>query len=256
MGTIDEISRSLSYNLASIALDAQLPGYLRTRKDGVRMKRTKLADRTLAGYSNAEEVVNVATHVAGAILGVVALVWCLVLAEGPVEIITSIVYSLSMILLYTTSSIYHGLTHPMAKKVFQVLDHCTIYVYIAGTYTIMLLVALRPENAAAAWTIFGIEWGLAALAITLNAIDLKSFEHLSLTAYIVMGWCVLFAWRPVVRALSGAGLALLLTGGILYTIGSVLYVIGKKKRYAHSVFHVFVFLGSLFQFLCVVLYVL
>ena len=210
----------------------------------------------MPGYSHGEELCNMVSHVAGAVLGVIALIWCLILADSPIETITSIVYSMTMILLYTTSSIYHGLTHPMAKRVFQVLDHCTIYLYIAGTYTIILLCSLRYENATITWVLFAIEWGLAAIAITLTAIDIKRYERFSMACYIVMGWSALIAIKPAVRALGWAGSALLLAGGISYTIGSILYVIGRKKQYAHSVFHVFTLLGSLFQFFCIVFYVL
>ncbi|MBN2027572.1 MAG: hemolysin III family protein [Actinobacteria bacterium] len=220
------------------------------------MKRTKLADRAMPGYSRGEELCNMVSHIVGAVLGVAALVWCLVLADTPVEIITSIIYAVTMILLYTTSSIYHGLTRPMAKRVFQVLDHCTIYLYIAGTYTIVALCAVRFENAAMAWVLVAIEWVMAAVAITLTAIDLKKYERFSMVCYIVMGWSVLIAIPPVVRALGWAGSALLLAGGISYTVGSILYVVGRKKRYAHSVFHIFVLLGSIFQLLCIVFYVL
>ena len=220
------------------------------------MKRTKLADRALPGYSHGEELCNMVSHIAGAVLGVVALIWCLILADSPVEIITSIVYSMTMIVLYTTSSIYHGLTHPMAKRVFQVLDHCTIYLYIAGTYTIVMLCSVRLENAAIAWVIFTIEWVLAAIAVTLTAIDLKRYEHFSFVCYIVMGWAGLIAIKPSIRALGVAGSALLLAGGISYTIGSILYVIGKKKKYVHSVFHVFILLGSLLHLFCIVFFVL
>jgi hemolysin III len=220
------------------------------------MKRTKLADRALPGYSHGEELCNMVSHIAGAVLGVVALIWCLILADSPVEIITSIVYSMTMILLYTTSSIYHGLTRPMAKRVFQVIDHCTIYLFIAGTYTIVALCSLRIENATIAWIIFTIVWVMAAIAITLTAIDLKRYEKFSFACYIVMGWSGLIAIKPAIRALGVAGSALLLAGGISYTIGSILYVIGKKKQYAHSVFHVFILLGSLLHFFCIVFFVL
>jgi len=220
------------------------------------MKRTKLADRAMPGYSHGEELCNMLTHIAGAVLGVVALVWCLILADTPVEIITSIVYSMTMILLYTTSSIYHGLTHPMTKRVFQVLDHCTIYLYIAGTYTIIALCSLRLEYPALAWAAFAFQWVVAATAVTLTAIDLKRYEHFSFVCYIVMGWSALIAIKPTVSALGWAGSALLLAGGISYTIGSILYVIGKKKQYVHSVFHVFILLGSLFHLFCIVFVVL
>jgi hemolysin III len=220
------------------------------------MKRTKLADRAMPGYSQGEELWNMVSHIAGAVLGFVALVWCLILANTPIEIITSIVYSMTMILLYTTSSIYHGLTDSTAKRVFQVLDHCTIYLFIAGTYTIVMLCSVRLENAAIAWVVFAIEWVSAAIAVTLTAIDLERYRHFSLACYIVMGWAGVIAIKPAIRALGVPGSVLLLAGGISYTIGSILYVIGKKKQYVHSVFHVFVLLGSLLNFFCVVFVVL
>jgi hemolysin III len=220
------------------------------------MNRTKLAEREMPGYSRGEELIHMITHIIGAALGMVALVWCLILADNAVEVTTSLVYSLTMILLYTASSIYHGLTHPMAKRVFQVLDHCTIYLFIAGTYTIFVLCSLRYENAALAWVLFAIEWVTAAVAVTLTAIDIKKYQYFSFVCYIIMGWSVLIAIPPTVRALGWAGSILLLAGGIAYTIGSVLYVVGKKKRYAHAVFHVFILLGTLLQFLSVVFFVL
>jgi hemolysin III len=220
------------------------------------MNRIKLADRELPRYSRGEEACNVVSHFAGVLLGVVALVWCLVLANTPLEIITSIVYAGTMILLYSTSSIYHGLTEPSRKKVFQVIDHCTIYLFIAGTYTIVVLCSVRLENAAVAWLIFGIEWALTAVAVTLTAIDLKRFEHFSMTCYIVMGWAGFIAVIPAIRALGAVGCVLLLAGGISYTVGSILYGIGRKKPYFHSVFHVFILLGSVLHLWCIVAYVL
>ncbi len=220
------------------------------------MKRTKLADRALPGYSHGEELCHTVSHIAGAVLGVVALICCLILADTALEIITSIVYAGSMILLYTTSSIYHGLTHPMAKKVFQVIDHCTIYLFIAGTYTIIALCSLRLEYPVLAWAAVAFQWTMAAIAVTLTAIDLKRYEHFSFACYIVMGWTALVAVKPTFRVLGWAGSVLLLAGGISYTIGSILYVIGRKKQYAHSVFHVFILLGSLLHFFCIVFFVL
>lgn len=227
-----------------------------SNKESCWMKRTKLADRAMPGYSHNEELCNTVSHVAGAVLGVVALVWCLILADNPVEIIASIIYSATMILLYTTSSIYHGLTRSMAKKVFQVIDHCTIFLFIAGTYTMIALGALKPEYPALAWAAVAFQWGVAAIAVTLTAIDIERFQHFSFTCYIVMGWSALVAIKPTIHALGAAGSALLLAGGISYTIGAILYVIGRKKQYAHSVFHVFTLLGTLLHFFCIVFYVL
>jgi hemolysin III len=220
------------------------------------MKRTKLADREMPDYSQGEELSNVVTHIAGAVLGLVALIWCLILATTAIEIVTSIVFSISMILLYTISGIYHGLTDSYAKRVFQVLDHCTIYLFIAATYTIVMLVSVRPENAAIAWVVFAIEWVMAAIAMTLTAIDLKRYQYFSMVCYLVLGWAGVIAVVPAVRALGAGGSVLFLAGGISYTVGSALYVIGKKKQYFHSVFHVFILLGSLLHLFAIVFYVL
>jgi hemolysin III len=220
------------------------------------MKRTKLADREMPDYSQGEELSNVVTHIAGAVLGLVALIWCLILATTAIEIVTSIVFSISMILLYTISGIYHGLTDSYAKRVFQVLDHCTIYLFIAATYTIVMLVSVRPENAAIAWVVFAIEWVMAAIAMTLTAIDLKRYQYFSMVCYLVLGWAGVIAVVPAVQALGAGGSVLFLAGGISYTVGSVLYVIGKKKQYFHSVFHVFILLGSLLHLFAIVFYVL
>ena len=207
-------------------------------------------------YTQGEELFNTISHFAGAALGVVALIWCLVLAVGPLQIITSIVFSVMMILLYTISGIYHGLKDSMAKRVFQVLDHCTIYLFIAATYTIVMLVAVRPENAKMAWAVFAVEWVFAAIAITLTAIDLDRYKYFSLACYIILGWIGIISVIPAVRALGAGGSILFLAGGISYTLGSVLYMIGKKKRYGHSVFHIFILLGSLLHLFAVVFYVL
>lgn len=220
------------------------------------MKRTKLAERALPAYSQGEELFHSASHAAGAVMGVIALVWCLVLSDTPIEYISSVIYAGTMILLYATSSIYHGLTRPMAKRVFQVLDHCTIFLFIAGTYTIVMLCSVRLENAPMAWTIVAVEWATAALAVTLTAIDLKKFQHFSFACYIILGWIGAVAVVPAIRALGPAGSILFLAGGISYTVGSILYVIGTKKRYIHSVFHVFILLGTLLHLVSVVFYVL
>ena len=223
------------------------------------MKRTKLKDRLLPNYSKGEEWFNTISHIVGAVFGVVALVVCIILsvqAGNTWSVVGSSIYGASMIILYTSSSIYHALTHPTAKRVMQVVDHCTIYFLIGGTYTPILLTCIRPVSPGWAWTIFGIVWGLAAMAATLTAIDLKKYSKLSMACYVGMGWCILLAADVAIQAIPMAGLLWLLAGGIVYTIGAVLYGIGKKHRYVHTVFHLFVIAGSLLQFICIVGYIL
>jgi len=171
-------------------------------------------------------------------------------------IISSIIYGSTIILLYTMSSIYHGLKpEGKAKKVFQILDHCSIFLLIAGSYTPFCLVTFREHNSVLGWTIFAIIWGMAILGITLNAIDIKKYKVFSMISYLGMGWCVIFTANLLPKLLGIPGLILLLLGGIAYTVGAVLYGFGKKKKYIHSVFHLFILLGSILQFFTILLYV-
>lgn len=223
------------------------------------MKRTKLADRLLPDYTNGEEIFNMVTHIAGGGLGVIYLVLCVIfsaLHRNAWGVVSSAIYGASVISLFTMSSVYHGVKPSIAKKVLQVLDHCTIYFMIAGTYTPIMLSLLRRTEPVIAWVVFGVVWGIAALAITLTAIDLKKYNVFSMICYIGMGWCVILTIAPVYRALTFWGFMWLLGGGVLYTIGAVLFCIGVKKRYIHSVFHIFVVLASVMHFICIFFYVI
>lgn len=223
------------------------------------MKRTKLCDRQLPDYSRGEERMNVVTHIVGAGLGVVALILCLVHAawnQNLYGVIGSAIYGVSLIALYTMSSVYHGLKAEMPKKVMQVIDHCTIYFLIAGTYTVLVLSAVRPAYPVLGWGLFVFEWVVAAIATTLTAIDLRKYRVLSMVCYIGLGWAILPFVRQVTEVLTPVGFCLLLLGGISYTIGAVLYGIGSRKKWMHSVFHIFVLLGSILQFFAVLLYAL
>ena len=162
----------------------------------------------------------------------------------------------TMIAMYTISSVYHGLKPNLGKKVMQVIDHCTIYFLIAGTYTAVVLSALRPVYPGLAWGLFGFERGIACLACIFTAIDLKKYSVFSMVCYIGMGWAIILFWRQVLEVLGWGGFGLLLAGGIAYTIGSVLYGIGAKKKWMHSVFHIFVILGSVLQWFAVLFYAL
>ena len=220
----------------------------------VRCTRKKI---TLPNYTIGEERLNMITHIVGAVLGLFVLLFCTVTAYrngNTVGVVTSAIYGGSMILLYTMSSIYHGLPRNSAKKVFRVLDHCTIYLLIAGTYTPITLSAMVPVDLFDGLLVFFIEWGLAALAITLTAVDMKKFNAFSMTCYVVMGWCIIAVPKIAIAAMTPMGFGLVLAGGIAYTIGAVLYGIGKKKKYIHGVFHIFVLLGSVLQFFGVYLY--
>ncbi len=223
------------------------------------MRRTKLSDRALPRYTRGEEVMNMVTHIVGGGFGILATVLCIVRAAlhgSTVGIVSSAIYGVSLIVLYTMSSVYHGLHIGTGKKVMQVIDHCTIYFLIAGTYTPVALCVLRPESPLIGWGLFAFEWALAALAVTLTAIDLKKFNVFSMICYIGMGWAVIVFLPQVLAAMGETGFWLLLLGGISYTVGAILYGIGSKKPWFHSVFHIFVLLGSIFHFFAIFLYAL
>ena len=173
------------------------------------MKRTGLKNRKLPDYTRGEEIFNMVSHIVGGAFGIVALVLCLItsiLKGNPWSIVSSVVYGVSMVLLYTMSSVYHGLLPEMAKKVMQVLDHCTIYLLIAGTYTPIALCAIRPGYPAWGWALFGGVWAIAIVAIVFTAIDLKKYAVLSMICYIGMGWCVVLAADPVLKTIPVPGL--------------------------------------------------
>ena len=225
-------------------------------------KRIKLKDRTLPDYTRGEEIFNMVTHIVGGGLGVVILVLCVIFSiihRDPWAVVGSTIYGISMIALYTMSSVYHGL-HPVkattSKKVMQILDHCTIYFLIAGTYTPILLTDIRETSPLWCWIIFTIVWGCAALATALTAIDLKKYATFSMICYLGMGWCIVLALDIAIAAIPLPGLLWILAGGIAYTVGAVLFGLGQKIRYMHSVFHIFVVLGSIFQFFGIFFYVI
>ena len=224
------------------------------------MKRTKLADRILPTYTKGEEIFNMVSHIVGGVAGIVTIVLCSVfggIRHNPYGIISGIIFGVSMIFLYTMSSLYHGLkANSKSKKVFQILDHCAIFVLIAGSYTPFALCTLREYSTALGWGIFGVIWGFAILGITLNSIDLKKYKVFSMICYLAMGWCIIIRGDLLPHLLGIPGFILLLAGGLVYTLGAILYGIGKKKKYVHSIFHICVFLGNLLHVLCVILYVI
>ena len=223
------------------------------------MKRTKLSDRRLPDYTRGEEIMNMVTHIVGGAIGIVALTLCVIRAalnDNVWGIVTSAIYGTTMITMFTISSVYHGLKPNLGKKVMQVIDHCTIYFLIAGTYTVIVLSAIRPVCPWLGWGLFAFEWAMVALAATFTAIDHHRYGVFSMICYIGMGWAVIPFWRQTLEVMQLPGFLLLLSGGIAYTIGSVLYGLGRHRKWMHSVFHIFVNLGALLQFLSILLYAL
>lgn len=223
------------------------------------MTRTKLADRRLPDYTRGEEIFNMVSHIVGGGLGIIALVLCVVFASikgNPWAIVSSAVYGASLVFMYSVSSVYHGLRTNTSKKVMQIIDHCMIYFLIGGTYTPIAICSVRAVYPGWGWLLFGLVWGCAGVAAVFTAIDLKKYAKLSMACYLLMGWCVVIAVKPVMNSVPMEGLLWLLAGGIAYTIGAAIYGVGKKHRYMHSIFHLFVVLGSVLQFFCIFFYVI
>ncbi len=207
-------------------------------------------------YSLSEELLNAISHGLGALFGIVGTVLCIVKAANtgdPWRIVSGSIFGVTVLLLYLMSCLYHALKVNMAKRVFRVIDHCTIFLLIAGTYTPFTLVTLRGT---VGWVLFGIVWGMAVLGITLNAVNLKKFSKISVACYLVMGWAIVAAFQPLAEALAPQGVSLLIWGGIAYTVGAILYGIGAKVKYFHSVFHFFCLAGTVLHFFAIYLYVL
>ncbi|AHY44465.1 hemolysin III [Stutzerimonas decontaminans] len=198
---------------------------------------------------------NAWTHLIGAVLASLGAIWLLVLAalDGELaKIVSAAIYGLSLILLYSISTLYHSL-RGRAKVVMRKLDHLSIYLLIAGSYTPFCLVTLAGPWG---WTLFGIVWGLAVIGMLQEIKPRSEARVLSLVIYAVMGWIVLVAVKPLLAALGGAGFAWLLAGGICYTVGIVFFVFDDRFRHWHGIWHIFVMVGSLLHFIAILFYVI
>lgn len=212
--------------------------------------------KELPKYTVGEELWNSISHGIGALMAVAALVLLVVngaLAGDAWKITSSCIYGATLIILYLMSTLYHALQVEKAKRVFQVIDHCSIFLLIAGTYTPITLVTLRGITG---WVLFGIVWGSAMIGIILNAVNLHRFKKISMICYLAMGWVILFAFSSLIRSMPPRGVGLLLLGGVFYSVGAILYGLGKKKKYMHSIWHLFVLLGSIAHFFTIFNYVM
>src|SRR5574344_3094985 len=219
----------------------------------------------LPQYSLGEELVNSISHGVGALLGIVGLVFALlkVCPTGDPVAITSIcVYGVSMILMFGMSCIYHAMGRNNGKRVLRVMDHNTVFIMIAGTYTPYTLIALRSSNVfgwgvgTVGYIIFAVVWIATILGIIFNSIDIKKYQKFCNICYLAIGWCIIFAFIPLWSILTPAGACLLLGGGLSYTVGAILYGIGHSKKYFHSVFHFLVLLGVILMYFSIYLYVI
>lgn len=211
---------------------------------------------SIPDYTLGEELINAISHGIGAGLGVAALCLCVAISSAhhnTFGIVSSWIFGFSLIILYGMSCVYHSLRPNNAKRVMRIFDHCTIFLLIAGTYTPF---TLGPLRSTVGWPLFGLIWGAALIGIVLNAIDMEKFKGLSMFCYLAMGWAIIFAYRPLAAAVAKNGIRLLVAGGILYTVGAIIFGIGSKVKYMHSVWHFFVLGGSILHFLCIYMYVL
>jgi hemolysin III len=201
------------------------------------------------------ERLNSVTHLLGTVAAAAGLAVLVALAAQQGDgwkLVSFSVYGASLFLLYLFSTLYHS-TRGRAKPVLAKLDHAAIYLLIAGSYTPFTLVTLRG---AWGWTLFGMIWGLAVLGIVVDSLHTKGARRiLPMTIYIVMGWLVLIAFKPLIAALPYAGILWLVGGGLFYTLGIVFYALDKKLRHAHGIWHLFVLAGSISHYLAVLLYV-
>ncbi len=202
-------------------------------------------------YTKGEEIFNAVSHIVGGAFGLAALITLSVLAKNAVGLAAVIAFGISVIILYTMSALYHFLPQGRAKRVFRIFDHCTIFLLIAGTYTPCCLIPLYGTTVG--WIVFGAEWACAVGGVVMNAIAMnnKVVKGISMALYVVMGWAAIAFMPALYRAVSAASFWLLLLGGIAYTAGIAFFAFGKRVRYFHSVWHLFVLLGTALQFLSI-----
>lgn len=211
-------------------------------------------------YTITEEISHSAIHAIGSHLGAAMLALMVVFGaqsgtQVPWKVVSGTIFGASIILLYTVSSVYHALTHERAKQIMEIFDHMAIYFLIAGSYTPFTLVTLRESHPVIAWTIFGLVWGLAVIGVINKIYTTGKWRKLSTLAYILMGWIVVIAIKPLIAAMPLGGLLLLLAGGLLYTLGTVFYL-WRIMPYHHAVWHLFVLGGTVCHYLCVQFYVM
>lgn len=206
-------------------------------------------------YPQREEVANAITHGIGALLSLAGLVLLIVFSslKGTAwHVVTFTIYGVSMLLLYASSTLVHSFKEGKVKDLFEFFDHSSIYIYIAGTYTPFMLVAVRGTLG---WSLFGTVWAIALLGVLFKAFFVKKFLFMSTIFYLIMGWLIVIAWGPLTAAVPSTGIVLLVTGGILYSLGTVFYV-WRAFPYHHAVWHLFVLAGSITHFFAILLYLL
>ncbi len=223
------------------------------------MIKEKLAEIKLPGYSRQEEIINSLSHALGVAFGIYALINCIIISvnlHSTISVVASAVYGLSMIFLYSMSTVYHGLRDSLAKRLFRAIDHCAVFFLISGSYTPMLLCGVREYSPVKAYVVLAIVWTVTVVGSVLNLIDIKKYKGVSMACYILVGWLMVFDLGDLMDFFGKAPVMLILSGGISYTIGALIYNLGKKIKYSHCIFHFFVLAGSVLQYISLVSYIL
>lgn len=218
------------------------------------MKRTKLDDRRLPGFSRGEEIANMITHIAGGAFGIAALVLCCVFAvrrQNYWGLAGGIIYGVMLIYLYTISSVYHGITPERAKKVMQVLDHCSIFGLILGSYFPILLTGVREQNKVIFYIVLALVCVGTCVCVPFTAIDFKRYEKICMSGYFVIGWSALLMLYPLYKAYGIEMILWLIGGGAVYSLGMIFFAFGRKKKYFHTIFHLFILGGTALQFIAI-----
>lgn len=222
------------------------------------MTAAALKAKPLPNYTKTEELMNTISHAIGIALGFVALITCLIASKDSVNITGSIIYGISMILMYSVSSLYHGMSAEsmLQKQVMRIVDHCMIFIFIAGSYAPVILNVIYRVSPVKGIVMLSLIWAAAISGTVFNMIDLDKYSKLSMACYLILGWFAIFIIKPLFVYIGLKGVMYLIGGGISYSIGAVLYGIGKKKRYMHFVFHIFVVIGTALQYVCILNYII
>lgn len=220
------------------------------------LRNEPMSEQTVLYYQSREELANALTHGFATLASVAGLILLIVFSvkfSGDAVLITSVsIFGASMILLYLASTLYHAITHPRAKRVLQLLDHAMIFVLIAGSYTPFCLVTLEGL---VGYILCAAVWSIAVIGVTMQSFLLKKSDWISCALYLTMGWLVVFVIKPLIASLATGGLILLAAGGVAYSLG-VIFFLCERIPYNHAIWHVFVFAGTVLQFLAVLLYVI
>lgn len=206
-------------------------------------------------FTKGEEIANAITHGVAALLSVAGLVVLIVSSAingTALHVVTFTIFGATMVILYTSSTFVHALPKGKAKDVFEVLDHSSIYLFIAGTYTPFTLLVIQG---AMGWSIFGVVWGIALFGIVFKVYFVKRFLFTSTLLYIAMGWLIVIGWSQITNNLESSGVYLLVAGGLCYTLGTIFYM-WRGFKFHHMIWHLFVIAGTIFHYFCVLFFLL